>query len=95
MRLIDADALPTVVGTQAELPGLIVKAIQDAPTIDAVPVVRCKYCRYSYTEKLTVSSLQGFLEYRYIRFCNYDPNTTVLVADMHFCACGERRENNV
>lgn len=46
MRLIDADALPTVVGTQAELPGLIVKAIWDMPTIDAVPVVRCRDCEW-------------------------------------------------
>lgn len=48
MRLIDADALPTVGGRQDELPGLIVKAIQDAPTIDAVPVVRCKDCLWRH-----------------------------------------------
>ena len=41
MRLIDADALDTA---PWEEPGDAVKAIRNAPTIDAVPVVRCKDC---------------------------------------------------
>lgn len=46
MRLIDVDSLPSVVGTRDELPMKIVIAIHDAPIIDAVPVVRCKDCKY-------------------------------------------------
>ena len=43
MRLIDADALDTV---PWEEPGDAGKAIRNAPTIDAVPVVRCKDCKH-------------------------------------------------
>lgn len=45
MRLIDADALIDELGISDEdiiFEGMLV----DAPTIDAVPVVRCKDCRY-------------------------------------------------
>lgn len=53
-RLIDADALinkrriisytyPN--GLMSE-PGVLLKDIEKAPTIDAVPVVRCKDCKY-------------------------------------------------
>ena len=90
MRLIDADALPAVVGTQAELPGLIIKAIQDAPTIDAVPVVRCRCCKYSETKELTVTNWSGVLEKRNIMFCQYG-TPTLLVSDIHFCGYGERK----
>lgn len=46
MRLIDADALKKAI----DLPFLdntrLGKIINDAPTIEAEPVVRCKECRY-------------------------------------------------
>lgn len=66
--------------------------ITQMPTIDAVPVVRCKDCRYSYTEELKISSKQGLLESRNIRFCNDKMSTIRTVADMHFCSCGERKD---
>lgn len=46
MRLIDADALIDELGISDEdiiFEGMLV----DAPTIDAVPVVRCKDCRHA------------------------------------------------
>ena len=47
MRLIDADALYEKVTKEIGFPGwnIIPHAIDDAPTIDAVPVVRCKDCK--------------------------------------------------
>lgn len=45
MRLIDADALIDELGISDEdiiFEGMLV----DAPTIDAVPVVRCRNCRW-------------------------------------------------
>lgn len=52
MRLIDADKLPTKHGVNvgANYGGLraivFKKDIDNAPTVDAVPVVRCKDCEY-------------------------------------------------
>ena len=49
MRLVDADPLPEAM---KERKGYIGRAsdpiclVEDAPTIDAVPVVRCKDCKY-------------------------------------------------
>lgn len=51
MRLIDADALPRTTqiyefnGKQMENEIVDAKFIDTAPTIDAVPVVRCKDCK--------------------------------------------------
>lgn len=42
MRLIDADALP--VKTDWDKQYVLYTAVEDAPTIDAVPVVRCRDC---------------------------------------------------
>ena len=45
MRLIDADALEDKFGiSDADI--LAKEEIRDAPTIDAVPVVRCKDCKH-------------------------------------------------
>ena len=43
MRLINADELP--VKTDWHKQYVLYTAIEDAPTIDAVPVVRCKDCK--------------------------------------------------
>lgn len=48
MRLIDADALIDMLGvsdTDIEIQELL----NEAPTIDAVPVIRCKDCRFYKT----------------------------------------------
>ena len=61
MRMIDADALkrksvPLLFPTKMEPCGhipvpvnaIVVAEIEQAPTIDAVPVVRCKDCKHGY-----------------------------------------------
>ena len=50
MRLIDADALPKYTG-YALSADEVAKAVENAPTVDAVEVVRCKDCYYCVTEK--------------------------------------------
>ncbi len=55
MRLIDADALIEFIVEEAQdLRTLSTKtvgqAISKTPTIDAVPVIRCKECRYFETD---------------------------------------------
>ncbi len=96
MRLIDADALLKD-GITAEYgfgdDGLllipmrdVINSIKIAPTVDAVPVVRCKDCKY----------------YRYgkhftdIKFCQrlpyYAAEGGLNTADDDFCSYGERKE---
>ena len=52
MRLINADVFEELFDKQIEYGATdifdaVEDALQDAPTIDAVPVVRCRDCRYS------------------------------------------------
>lgn len=54
----------------------IVKYI--APTVDAVPVVRCRECKYSYED------LDGLT-------CSHGPCVDCPVPDDFFCSFGERR----
>lgn len=88
MRLIDADAMGIGMCNPDVFPGgsklyaegwnLAIKILQNAPTIDAVEVVRCKDCRHMTLEI-------G------IRWCNvWDrPNGD---GDDGFCNYGERKE---
>lgn len=47
MRLIDGDELEEKAWRfKLDSRELIAKMIEDAPTIDAVPIVRCKDCEY-------------------------------------------------
>ena len=45
MRLIDADALPKYTG-MALSADEVAMAVENAPTIDAIEVVRCKDCEF-------------------------------------------------
>ena len=54
MRLIDADALEDKFGcSDADI--LAKEEIRDAPTIDAVPVVRCKDYKHEYIERANLA----------------------------------------
>ena len=74
MRLIDADALLAEYDRQHEgEPGKARKLIEDAPTVDAVEVVRCKDCRHISVERgLCFCNLwEKFNGMGYDGFCNY------------------------
>lgn len=77
MRLIDADALDTV---PWEEPGDAVKAIRNAPTIDAVPVVRCKDCVRFVRNRGITDSPNGHCFYLDVEMNGHD-----------FCSYGERK----
>lgn len=51
------------------------------PTVDAVPVVRCKDCEYGYED------LSGLC-------CSHGPCVDCNVPEDYFCAYGERRTEN-
>ena len=80
MGLIDADALIKEALTEGAYWYVDAKQIADAPTIDAVPVVRCKDCIYSYEEF-------GFI------YCTFGPYGDCKVPSQFYCAEGKRKEN--
>lgn len=89
MELIDRCALPW---EQQELDQdgnwtLKAEYIESAPTIDAVPVVRCRECIH-YKENRTKK--YGNLIYRCTRMGKYDMDYPVRPDD--FCSYGERKE---
>lgn len=86
MRLIDADALKTkaircetfkLYDAPVFLKAVGTKEIDRAPTIDAVPVVRCKDCIYSCEEF-------GLI------YCTFGPYVDYVVPPEFYCADGKR-----
>ena len=81
MRLIDADALIDELGISDEdiiFEGMLV----DAPTIDAVPVVRCKDCKwYGRVDKRRFYRGMDCLQ----------KHIDTIVPDRDFCSKAERR----
>ena len=86
MRLIDADAAKLTANDYAmfrcQLGGLVdvVEFLDDMPAVDAVPVVRCKDCIYSYEEF-------GFI------YCTFEPYGDCKVPSQFYCAEGKRKED--
>ena len=87
MRMIDADAIEhcLVVGGRRHgktiISEIIRRAIQTAPTVDAVPVIRCKDCKHFTGKWCIINSRKEF-----------DPEDR-LVNGEGFCAWAERRTN--
>ena len=86
MRLIDADALIDSLNIRSVTYNCIInKCIEDAPTIDAVEVVRCKDCKWSDWYK----NLNG--EHR----CYCMEHGSLGHTDDDYCSYGEREESEV
>ena len=83
MRLIDADALIALIKKRIKnsmIIGWLCSIIRDAPTIDAVPVVRCNDCIRRYdTDECPMCFL---IEGKYYEYTN----------ENGFCDRGERKE---
>lgn len=78
-RLIDAEELELQFDVSDE--DIIAKEIiRNAPTVDAVPVVRCKDCVYSQSAKI---NKKGY------RIC---PASHMEITDDDFCSYGERKK---
>ena len=76
MRLIDADKARETAAID-----LVVHHLDRQPTIDAVPVVRCKDCKYFYHDRADRASCE--------LVCGM-----VLTTDNGFCSYGERRTDH-
>ena len=79
MWLIDADALIKEACAEGAYGYVDAKQIADAPTVDAVPVVRCKDCIHSYDD------LCGLC-------CTCGPYVDCVVQPDFYCADGRRGE---
>ena len=85
MRLIDAEELERLFYEQVEsgatdLFDAFEDALQDAQTVDAVPVVRCKDCVHW---REAVTNDKGFL------IC---PASGMEITESDFCSYGDRKE---
>ena len=97
MRTIDADALMKtvfndVVLVDGEVKGVgLIRAetVDNAPTIDAVPVVRCRECKHRYTENCPMYFHDFYWLEGYGEYVDDDTDHT---EDDYFCPKGERKE---
>ena len=96
-RLIDADALMKtvfndVVLVDGEVKGvglILAETVDKAPTIDAVPVVRCRECKHRYTENCPMYFHDFYWLEGYGEYVDDDTDHT---EDDYFCPKGERKE---
>ena len=97
MRTIDADALMKtvfndVVLVDGEVKGvglILAETVDNAPTIDAVPVVRCRECKHRYTENCPMYFHDFYWLEGYGEYVDDDTDHT---EDDYFCPKGERKE---
>ena len=93
MRLIDGDLLMKtvfndVVLVDGEVKGvglILAETVDKAPTIDAVPVVRCRECEHHYWEQ---EPCHG----KTVHYCELPHMRGVEVFKEFFCYYGERGE---
>ena len=87
IRLIDADRSIEIVRNQAiahphayHLTNYATRVLQEAPTVDAVPVVRCKDCKWLY----------GVMD----NYCCINHRGLVEICENSFCSYGERKDGD-
>ena len=87
MRMIDADATKRrVADTYFDtLIPCVNRALDDSPTVDAVPVIRCRECKYHYWEQ---EPCHG----KSVHYCKLPHMRGVEVFKEFFCYYGERKE---
>ena len=87
MRLIDADALIKEACAEGAYGYVDAKQIADVPTVDAVPVVRCKDCKYHHWEQ---EPCHGKIEH----YCELPHMRGVEVFKEFFCYYGKRKDGD-
>ena len=96
MRLIDVDALGVGRCSKDILPAAycagwngLIGLIEKAPTIDAVPAVRCRECKHRSTEDCPMYFHSSYWHEGYEEYVDDDTDHT---EDDYFCQEGERKE---
>lgn len=89
MRLIDADELMRKYHVSPVWDSWL--EINNAPTIDAVPVVRCKDCKYAELRFATNGDIAEHALCKRLVKCGV--NIVLIVQLTDFCSLGEQRKN--
>ena len=95
-RLIDANALIDEANSDGAYGYVDAKQIADAPTVDAVPVVRCRECKYWGDEDSKLQRSDGALFAR-CKVHNYlldGRHTGWCPTENDFCSYGERKDGD-
>ena len=94
MRMIDADATKRRVADTFfdTLIPCVNRALDDSPTIDAVPVVRCKDCKHSELEFFVDNGTIRIEKYKCGNHLGMGMAQEVNADD--FCSYGERKEGD-
>ena len=87
MRPIDADALMYEANSDGAYGYVDAKQISEAPTIDAVEVVRCREC--AHWKPTGSKAGNSFSAMEYIGGCEF---TKYCRRESDFCSYGERKE---
>lgn len=94
MRLIDADAFLERMSHTDRFFGVVFD-INDAPTVDAVAVVRCKDCKHAEPYKRTDGATGYYCHCKYNVFEYGDRRKYTPVRESgDYCSYGDRGENN-
>ena len=92
MRLIDADAFLERMSNTDRFFGVVFD-INDAPTVDAVPVVRCGECKHAEPYKRTDGATGYYCHCQYSVFEYGDRRKYTPVRESDdYCSYGEREE---
>ena len=96
-RLIDADRAMKIVRNQGiahpnayHLTNYATLILREAPTVDAVEVVRCRECKY--WKQSGSKAGNSFSDMEYIGGCEF---TKYCRRESDFCSYGERKESDV
>lgn len=97
MRLIDAEKI-SFKGIPMDMGGLvfiedILLKIEELPTVDAVPVVRCKDCKHYVTDYFVKNPCYPFPIIAAHEICCFNKENPIKVQSEHYCSCGERKED--
>lgn len=68
------------------------REIEEAPTIDAVPVVRCKDCKYADKERRNAAEKRHYNEILICRNANLCEDEPLAMWPDDFCSYGERKD---
>lgn len=89
MRLVDADALP--IKFDGHTVGVWKNDLEKAPTIDAVPVVRCGECKYSNPIDTTNPPFRYYRPECVVCYCGQVVGDEPMIyLPTHFCGYGEK-----
>lgn len=84
-RLIDADEF---IKDAYPLEGVPLERVKNAPTVDAVPVVRCKDCKY----RTWFAPYYGCGNFESPFYVAVDKDVAIMTKPDDYCSYGERRD---